>query len=57
MQTQRRKPHPSVYFQLGEMGALGRLDGLTFRQASRTGTYRDHPAGDGTARYDDVWGG
>lgn len=38
--------------------ALGFLiTGLTFRQASRTRTYRDHPAGDGTARYDDVWGG
>jgi len=22
----------------------------------RTATYRDHPAADGTARYDDVWG-
>lgn len=32
----------------------------TFRSArlenARRATYRDHPARDGTARYDDVWG-
>lgn len=33
------------------------LTGLTFRAAKRTGTYRDQPVADGTARYDDVWGG
>lgn len=39
--------------------ALGTLaTGFTFRVASSTAkTYRDHPARDGTARYDDVWGG
>jgi len=29
--------------------------GFTFRRASRVKTYRDHPADDGTTRYDDVW--
>lgn len=33
---------------------------FVFRTASRervrSSTYRDHPAKDGTARYDDVWG-
>ena len=33
------------------------VTGLTFRQAAKGGTYRDHPVADGTARYDDVWGG
>jgi membrane protein YdbS with pleckstrin-like domain len=28
-----------------------------FKQSSRTTSYRDHPLEDGTARYDDVWGG
>ncbi len=38
--------------------ALGTLlTGLEFRSASRRGTYRDYPNPDGTARYDDVWGG
>lgn len=33
------------------------ITGLTFRSASRRSeTYRDFPAKDGTARYDDVWG-
>ncbi len=32
------------------------VTGLTFRQAGRSGSYRDHPNQDGTARYDDVWG-
>jgi hypothetical protein len=37
------------------------VTGATFetartRPAVRNATYRDHPAGDGTARYDDVWG-
>lgn len=37
--------------------ALGVLiTGITFRNARRSGTYRDHPVTDGTARYDDVWG-
>lgn len=32
--------------------------GLTFHRArSSVATYRDHPLKDGTARYDDVWGG
>lgn len=30
--------------------------GFTFRRAGRVRTYRDHPAADGTTRYDDVWG-
>lgn len=34
---------------------------LVFKTArvrqTRVGTYRDHPVSDGTARYDDVWGG
>ncbi|MDJ0947742.1 MAG: hypothetical protein QNJ94_02380 [Alphaproteobacteria bacterium] len=33
------------------------VTGVTFHRASRAGTYRDHPLQDGTARYDDVWGG
>lgn len=28
-----------------------------FRAANRTRSHRDHPASDGTARYDDIWGG
>ena len=37
--------------------ALGILvTGVTFHRASSVSTYRDHPLGDGTARYDDVWG-
>ncbi|NNE83279.1 MAG: hypothetical protein HKN28_04845 [Alphaproteobacteria bacterium] len=38
--------------------ALGTLaTGFTFRAtARRAKSYRDHPAHDGTARYDDVWG-
>ena len=28
-----------------------------FRMGDRVHTYRDHPAKDGTTRYDDVWGG
>lgn len=37
--------------------ALGTLfTGYTFRKALREGSYRDFPKGDGTARYDDVWG-
>jgi len=27
------------------------------RKGDRVRTYRDYPAKDGTARYDDVWGG
>ena len=38
--------------------ALGILiTGMTFRSAGDIKTYRDHPVRDGTARYDDVWGG
>jgi hypothetical protein len=33
------------------------ITGLTFRSAQKNGGYRDHPREDGTARYDDVWGG
>ncbi len=38
------------------------VTGLTFRNAGNVAdasraTYRDYPAGDGTTRYDDVWGG
>ena len=34
------------------------VTGATFHRASRAATsYRDHPLADGTARYDDVWGG
>lgn len=32
------------------------VTGVTFRRASRTVRHRDHPAKDGTARYDDVAG-
>ena len=32
------------------------ITGVTFRNASRVASYRDHPKHDGTARYDDVWG-
>ena len=32
------------------------LTGLTFQRAAAASTYRDFPAEDGTARYDDVWG-
>ena len=31
--------------------------GRTFRSNAGKRTYRDHPRQDGTARYDDVWGG
>lgn len=39
--------------------ALGVLvTGVTFSAAAQSGkTYRDHPLPDGSARYDDVWGG
>ncbi|MDJ0611955.1 MAG: hypothetical protein QNJ67_23485 [Kiloniellales bacterium] len=38
--------------------ALGFLvTGITFYRAQGVRTYRDHPLQDGTARYDDVWGG
>ena len=38
--------------------ALGALfTGLKFRSAKVVKTYRDYPLEDGTARYDDVWGG
>ena len=37
------------------LGAL--ITGLKFRSASVVKTYRDYPLKDGTARYDDVWGG
>jgi hypothetical protein len=38
--------------------ALGvMVTGLTFHRAQGEGTYRDVPVADGTARYDDVWGG
>ena len=38
------------------LGAL--ITGLVFREARRNRlTYRDYPRRDGTARYDDVWGG
>jgi hypothetical protein len=30
---------------------------LARREHARVTTYRDHPRRDGTARYDDVWGG
>jgi hypothetical protein len=38
------------------------ITAMTFRSASdrkksSLATYRDHPQQDGTARYDDVWGG
>jgi len=33
------------------------ITGLTFRSAQKNGRHRDHPREDGTARYDDVWGG
>ena len=33
------------------------ITGWTFKQANRVNTYRDYPLKDGTARYDDVWGG
>ena len=38
------------------------ITAMTFRVASEKNqgsiaTYRDHPQDDGTARYDDVWGG
>ena len=52
-----------VWFWYGELVTLHVLvavgilmTGLSFRRASRTVTYRDHPATDGTARYDDVCG-
>lgn len=54
----------SAWFWYGHLVAihvlvlLGLLaTGWTFRQARRTQTYRDYPRVDGTARYDDVWGG
>ena len=38
--------------------ALGlAFTGVTFHSAQKLATYRDHPNSDGTARYDDVWGG
>ncbi len=38
--------------------ALGALTtGLKFRSVRVVKTYRDYPLKDGTARYDDVWGG
>ena len=33
------------------------ITGWTFHTARKSGIYRDHPREDGTARYDDVWGG
>ncbi|MBM3645804.1 MAG: hypothetical protein FJ167_05400 [Gammaproteobacteria bacterium] len=35
------------------------LTGMTFRVASKSAprTYRDYPLADGSARYDDAWGG
>ena len=33
------------------------VTGWTFYNADRAGSYRDQPLKDGTARYDDVWGG
>jgi len=37
--------------------ALGTLlTGQTFHAAAQVKSYRDHPAPDGTTRYDDVWG-
>jgi len=52
-----------LWFWYGELVAAHLLVALgilvtdaTFRSARRSGTYRDHPARDGTARYDDVWG-
>ena len=37
--------------------ALGTvITGVTFYQAGGLRSYRDHPAEDGAARYDDVWG-
>ncbi len=34
------------------------VTGLTFRSANQLNkTYRDFPRADGSARYDDVWGG
>ena len=33
------------------------MTGLTFHRANKAAGYRDCPAEDGTARYDDVWGG
>jgi hypothetical protein len=38
--------------------ALGlAFTGATFHTAQKLSTYRDFPKSDGTARYDDVWGG
>lgn len=46
----------AVFHILLAFGTL--VTGLTFRAASqRSKSYRDFPASDGTARYDDVWGG
>jgi hypothetical protein len=42
------------------VAAGGIMTGLVFQQASMTSayrTYRHFPLKDGTARYDDVWGG
>ena len=37
--------------------ALGfAVTGITFAFSRKISTYRDNPAADGTARYDDVWG-
>lgn len=48
-----------VFHMLLAAGTL--VTGATFETARHTATpqpatYRDHPARDGTARYDDVWG-
>lgn len=39
------------------LAAATLVTGFTFRRASQVRIYRDCPAKDGTARYDDVWGG
>ena len=51
-----------VFHMLLAAGTL--VTGATFETArnptpapAQRATYRDHPASDGTARYDDVWGG
>lgn len=53
-----------AWFWIGELVlahvfvALGALvTGATFYSARRKRIYRDYPVKDGTARYDDVWGG
>ena len=37
---------------LGSLATRG-----VFRAANRIKSHRDHPSADGTARYDDIWGG